>query len=137
MPVISTYIYIFNLQSDSTINYAALLVIAGVTEEIGQRIAKATRDAVGRRRPYLAGAVEHVGTNDDQRMHPSPLIQSTIIAIINCPINLNYIDYISHAVVCCIIGFCHSLVGDGWLIGEEMSKSVGLEDHTPHLLNET
>jgi len=69
------YIYIFNLQSDSTINYAALLVIAGVTEEIGQRIAKATRDAVGRRRPYLAGAVEHVGTNDDQRMHPSPLIQ--------------------------------------------------------------
>jgi hypothetical protein len=29
------------------------------------------------------------------------------------------------------------LVGDGWLIGEEMSKSVGLEDHTPHLLNET
>ena len=89
MPVISTYIstisgviflqhftiYIFNLQSDSTINYAALLVIAGLTEEIGQRIAKATRDAVGRRRPYLAGAVEHVGTNDDQRMHPSPLIQ--------------------------------------------------------------
>jgi membrane-bound acyltransferase YfiQ involved in biofilm formation len=75
MPVISTYIstishviylqhftiyihiYIFNLQSDSTINYAALLVIVGVTEEIGQRIAKATRDAVGRRRPYLAGAV--------------------------------------------------------------------------------
>ena len=56
---------------------------------------------------------------------------------INCPINVNYIDYISYAVVCCIIGFCYSLVGDGWLIGEEMSKSVGLEDHTPHLLNET
>ena len=61
----------------------------------------------------------------------------TQLAIINCPIKLNYIDYISYAVVCCIIGFCYSLVGDGWLIGEEMSKSVGLEDHTPHLLNET